>query len=76
MSADDKIDPKKTALVLVEYQNEFTTEGGKLYDAVKDCMAQKNTLENAKKVLDVARETGVTVIHLPISFDKVNFLNF
>ena len=25
----------KTAVVLIEYQNDFTTEGGKLYEAVK-----------------------------------------
>lgn len=70
MSADDKVDPKKTALVLIEYQNEFTTEGGKLHDAVKDCMEKTGTLENSKKVLDAAREAGITVIHCPISFDK------
>ena len=32
------IDASKTALLLVEYQNEFTTEGGKLHDAVKESM--------------------------------------
>lgn len=72
MSEDGmKLDPSKTALVLVEYQNEFTTEGGKLYDAVKDCMDTKNTLENSKRLLDAARAVGCTVIHLPIAFDKV-----
>lgn len=71
MSAEDKFDPKRTALVLIEYQNEFTSEGGKLYEAVKDCMAQKKTLENARKVLDAAREKGLTVVHVPISYEKV-----
>ena len=28
------VDPKRTALVLIEYQNDFTTEGGTLHDAV------------------------------------------
>ena len=32
------IDPRTTALVLIEYQNEFTSEGGKLHDAVKPVM--------------------------------------
>ena len=32
--AIDKLDPSETALVLIEYQNEFTTEGGALYDEV------------------------------------------
>ena len=29
------IDPKTTALVLIEYQNDFTSAGGVLHDAVK-----------------------------------------
>lgn len=58
---------------MVEYQNEFTTEGGKLYDAVKDCMAAKNTLGNAKNLLEAARKAGTTVIHLPIAFDKGHY---
>ena len=32
--------PAKTALVCIEFQNEFTTEGGKLHGAVKDVMAE------------------------------------
>ena len=30
-----EVDPAKTAVVFIEYQNEFTTEGGKMHDAVK-----------------------------------------
>ena len=37
------LDPTKTALVLIEYQNEFTTPGGKLHDAVKDVMEKTNS---------------------------------
>ena len=32
------LNPATTALVLIEYQNEFTTPGGKLHEAVKECM--------------------------------------
>eukprot|EP00549_Striatella_unipunctata_P012604 CAMPEP_0118693672 /NCGR_PEP_ID=MMETSP0800-20121206/12049_1 /TAXON_ID=210618 ORGANISM="Striatella unipunctata, Strain CCMP2910" /NCGR_SAMPLE_ID=MMETSP0800 /ASSEMBLY_ACC=CAM_ASM_000638 /LENGTH=213 /DNA_ID=CAMNT_0006591955 /DNA_START=53 /DNA_END=694 /DNA_ORIENTATION=- len=67
---DFTIDPKETAVVLIEFQNEFTTEGGGLYGAVKDCMETKGTLDNAKKVMDKAREAGCTIIHVPISFEK------
>lgn len=65
-----EIDPKQTALVLIEYQNEFTTEGGKLHEAVKECMTETKTLENSKKLLEFARNIGITVVHVPISFDK------
>lgn len=41
--ADFTLDPSDTAFVFIEYQNEFTTEGGKLHDAVKDVMERTNS---------------------------------
>jgi nicotinamidase-related amidase len=63
-----QIDPAKTALVLIEYQNDFTTEGGALHGAVKDVMEQTGMLENTARVVEEARRAGATVIHAPISF--------
>ena len=40
------MDPKKTALVLIEFQNDFTTPGGTLHDAVKGVMDKNNMLNN------------------------------
>jgi hypothetical protein len=37
-SKEAKMDPKKTAVVLIEYQNDFTSEGGTLHQAVKPVM--------------------------------------
>lgn len=65
------LDPSETAVVFIEYQNEFTTPGGALYDAVKDCMAATNTLYNSKALADEARSSGCTIIHVPIVFDEV-----
>jgi len=61
--------PSETALVLIEYQNEFTSEGGKLHDAVKDVMAETNMLANSAKMLNFARGSGCTVVHVPIMFE-------
>lgn len=66
------LDPKTTAFIFIEFQNEFTTEGGALHDAVKDCIATTNTLENSKSLLEAARAAGCTVIHIPIVFDEVS----
>jgi nicotinamidase-related amidase len=65
-----KLDPKETAVVFIEYQNEFTTDGGKLHDAVKEVMDKTNMLENSVKLADACREKGVTVMHAPIVFEK------
>jgi len=67
MSAD-KIYPAKTALVLIEFQNEFTTEGGKLHGAVRDVMTSTGMLEKSKSLMDAARAKGITIANVPITF--------
>jgi nicotinamidase-related amidase len=62
------IEPKSAALVLIEFQNDFTTEGGVLHDAVSGVMDKTGMLTNAVVVADGARTAGVTVMHAPISF--------
>jgi Isochorismatase family len=69
--SNNKLDPRETAVVFIEYQNEFTTPGGKLNDAVKDVMAATNMLSNSRRVLEAARNAGCTIIHCPISFEPV-----
>lgn len=57
-----------TALVLIEFQNDFTSEGGTLHGAVAESMAATGMLANAAQALAAARTAGVTVIHAPIQF--------
>ncbi|MGH3785034.1 MAG: cysteine hydrolase [Pseudonocardiaceae bacterium] len=64
------IDPKTTAVVLIEYQNDFTSEGGVLHGAVEAVMDKTNMLANTKQVVDAARAAGVTVMHAPITFAR------
>lgn len=62
------LDPSETSFVMIEYQNEFCSPGGKLHDAVKDCMTQTNMLEISMQTIQAAREAGCTIIHCPIDF--------
>ena len=62
------MDPRTTAVVLIEFQNDFTSEGGALHGAVAGAMSATNMLENATEVAAAAREAGATIIHAPISF--------
>lgn len=71
MSVDFSLVASETAIVLIEFQNEFTSEGGKLHGAVKECMEVNGTLQNSKMLMDEARATGCKIIHCPISFEKV-----
>lgn len=59
---------KKTAVLLIEYQNDFTTEGGALHGAVAGTMAETNMMANSAELMDAARQAGATIIHIPITF--------
>jgi ureidoacrylate peracid hydrolase len=64
------IDPKTTAIVLIEYQNDFTTEGGALHEAVSEVMDKTHMLTHTQKVVKAARNAGATVMHAPIAFTE------
>ena len=63
-----EIVPKKTALVCIEYQNEFVTEGGKLHGAVKDVMEETKMLGKTVALAQTVRDSGAKVFHVPIAF--------
>ncbi|APR76692.1 Isochorismatase [Minicystis rosea] len=62
------LDPTTSAILLIEYQNEFTSKGGVLHDAVAGVMAETNMLANTVAVVNAARKRGVTIMHAPITF--------
>lgn len=63
-----RLDPATTAVVLIEYQNEFTTEGGVLHEAVAPVMEQTGMLDKTVELVAAARTAGTTIMHAPISF--------
>jgi nicotinamidase-related amidase len=62
------MNPDRTAVVLVEFQNDFTSEGGTLHGAVKDVMASTDMLAHTQEAVAAARAAGATIIHAPIQF--------
>jgi nicotinamidase-related amidase len=68
MSETLQLDPAKTAIVLIEYQNEFTSDGGVLHGAVAPVMEKTGMLPKTVALVDAARAAGVTVMHAPITF--------
>jgi nicotinamidase-related amidase len=62
------IDPKRTAVVLIEFQNDFTSDGGVLHDAVRDVMESTGMLDNTRALVAAARDAGATIVHAPITF--------
>jgi nicotinamidase-related amidase len=68
MSQPLQLDPARTALVLIEYQNEFVSEGVVLHNAVAPVMDKTGMLANTVALVDAARAAGVTIMHAPITF--------
>lgn len=61
--------PSETAVIFVEFQNDFCKEGGKLYELVKESLTTTPALENAGKLMTGAREKGCLVVHCPFILD-------
>lgn len=62
------MNPNSTAIVLVDDDNDFLTEGGKLHAAVEQVLKNHDVVANINDLLHKAREKGVLIIHVPIMF--------
>jgi nicotinamidase-related amidase len=62
------MDPKKTAVVMIEFQNDFVKPGGAQHDAVRDVMESTGMLSNSLKLAKEARALGATIMLTPITF--------
>ncbi|TWF40389.1 nicotinamidase-related amidase [Chitinophaga polysaccharea] len=61
----------KSALILIETQNEWMHKDGKLYKAlVEDKEMMHNSIANIEKALDYARKNNIEVIHVGLRFEK------
>lgn len=61
----------KSALILIETQNEWMHTDGKLYKAlVKDKEMMQTSIENIEKALDYARKNNIEIIHVGLRFEK------
>ena len=58
-----EFDKRKAAILFIEYQNEFTTVGGKMHDAVKGNMEVTGMLSKSATVAEACRKAGMKVMH-------------
>ena len=62
------MDPKRTAVVMIEFQNDFVKPGGAQHDAVRDVMESTGMLPNSLKLAKESRRLGATIMLTPITF--------
>ncbi len=60
-----KIPVEKTAVILIEPQNDFLTEGGTMYAFIKEQLRERGVIGNLQALLKGAREKGVKIFYVP-----------
>ena len=56
------IDPAKTALLLIHWQNDIAVPGGKIAGDIPELLAAAHTIEHTQAVLEASREKGMLVV--------------
>jgi nicotinamidase-related amidase len=56
----------QTGLIVIDATNDFISEGGKLWDAVKDVVTAVGVLPNLTRAIDAARSVQIPVLHAPM----------
>lgn len=57
----------RTALVVVDAKNDFISEGGKAWPALREVCETVGTVSNMKRALDAARAVGLYVMQAPMT---------
>jgi len=65
MTGTNTYDRKTTALLCIDFYNDFLSEEGKLWPWVKEMAKEVNLIDNFRTIVRAARELGITVYHVP-----------
>lgn len=63
-----RMDPRRTALLLIGYQNDYFAADGVLHRVIEGTSRISDVLENTIDLLERLRPTPVTIISTPIVF--------
>ena len=64
------INPKSTALVIVDPQNDFLSEGGVVWDLVGKQVVEHIVPARLKTLAEKSKAAGITVFYSPHYYDK------
>ena len=68
-----KIPAEKTAIVLIEPQNDFLSPGGTMYAYIKEQLAQRNVIANLQALLNGARGKVAKIFYVPFHGFEAGF---
>ena len=64
------VDKSRTALVIVDPQNDFLSEGGVVWDMVGDGVVKNDVVNKLKNLIAKAKGAGIPVFYSPHYYDK------
>lgn len=64
------MEPNKTAIVILDPQNDLTSPSGKLFPATQGVLEKFNVIKNINHLTEKFRDSGATVIYSPIVFSE------
>lgn len=67
-----KLQAEKTAIVLIEPQNDFLSEGGTMYQYIKEQLKERNVIKNLQRLLKGARGKA-KIFYIPFQAFKPGF---
>jgi nicotinamidase-related amidase len=57
--------PNRTALLLVDPYNDFISEGGKVFDGVRQVLADQDMIAHLRAIVAAVRAAGIVLIFVP-----------
>jgi len=81
MTIDDenkntKIDSKTSAILIIDPQNDFLSQGGAVWDLVGDQVKKNDVVNKLKKIKEIAKESGITVFYSPHYYTEEEYKNW
>ena len=64
------LNSSSTALVVIDPQNDFLSEGGVVWDLVGDLVVKNQVVKKLKTLIATAKKAGVAVVYVPHYYDK------
>lgn len=63
----------KTGLLIIDPVNDFLSDGGKAYPLVKDVVERVGTVPNLKRLIEAARQAGISIFFAPMAYTEQDF---
>ncbi|WP_406658315.1 cysteine hydrolase [Methanolobus sp. ZRKC2] len=73
LNISDEIDLKKTALIIVDPQNDFLSEEGVVWDLVGEGVKETKVVEHLVELKAAAKEAGIPVFYSPHYYSDEEF---